>query len=357
MSDQSIKQRLQEALHTVNVYATAARTATELSHEATPIIDSQFLAIAERATSHPDSLFSVIDPKYLVLENRPDAIIHHKTRLDPNPYRRQETEETLGLVDFLLGEQVSEAQATFSEGIGDVGLLERIEANSDRVGKKFLIVSNHLELADQGFSIGLLHKVAIEQGLDNMENHITALIGRAIGYFQFGDKNVIDGVLRKVGSVLKTFPTSGSEAITDEEKILTAYRVMCNHLTKNAYRDMISDRDGRVIFIAPSGEQDKFEEARNVVKMASFGSGTCQMMIDACNEGAEILPLFVDYDYAKQKLSLAKFMGNRTVHSIADCHDIGLDIARAGTTERAKAYAAHPDIKRFSASIEYNRIA
>ena len=40
--------------------------------------------------------------------------------------------------------------------------------------------------------------------------------------------------------------------------------------------------------MAPSGEQDKFDDKRHVVTMSAFGKATNQMMIDACKEGAPV---------------------------------------------------------------------
>jgi len=329
----------------------AGSIAMELSKETTPKIDEQFLSIAERVASQEGALFRVIGKEALSSAMRPDGIKHNLTYLKPNPASDQEVINTIGLEDLMLGDQIPELKSKFEEYINKHDILNNLMPSKEKSGSKYLIVSNHLQLPDQGFTLGFFHKVAREQGIDRLENYSTAVIGRVIGYFQFGELNVIDDILRKVGSVLKTFPSGGSEALSPEEEKLMIYRGICNHHTKTAFHEIISSRQGQLIFMAPSGEQDKFNREKNVVTMSSFSKSTSQLMIDACNEGAVVVPVFVDYG---ADASIAEFSEPRVVRSIGDCNEVGREIARTGTIHRGIASVNNPSVKRFKTPIEYS---
>jgi len=351
MNEKSMKHQIHERSQFIRNAITAGLVAIELSHENTPIIDEQFINIATREADQDGALFSVLDLHLLHPDRRPDAIRHTKTLLPPNPISGQEVTKTLSLVDMMLGEQVPEIQSIFSDEIRNINLFEHMKATPEKAGGKFIIVSNHLQLSDQGFTLGFLHKVALEHGIDRLEHHLTAVIGRAIGYFQFGELNAVDDILRKVGSVLKTFPSSGSEALTeDEQQSLMIFRGICNHFTKQAFSELITSRTGRIICMAPSGEQDKFNAEREVVTMSSFGKGTSELMIEACEQDALIIPVYVDYG---NDASIVKFLEPRSVSSIEDCHQVGQDIAATGTYARGEATGKYPQIKRFHYPVTY----
>lgn len=350
MNSESIRTRLSERHLTLGNMLAAGQVALELASETTPKIDEQFLSIAGRVASQEGALFSVIDESKLTGSMRPDGVRHNKTYLPPNALTDKEITETLSLVDIMLGDQVGELKSTFSDFIDEHNIFDRIKSTPEKVGEKFIIVSNHIQIADQGFTMGLFHKAAREKEIDRLENLSTAVIGRAVGYFQFGELNVIDDVLRKVGSVLKTFPSGGSESLSDEQQTLMIYRGICNHHTKQAFSDLISSRDGRLIYMAPSGEQDKFDSQRNVVIMSRFSKSTSQLIIDACNEGATVIPIFVDYG---NDASLAKFLEPRQVRSQSDCDEVGQEIARAGTIARITSGIKNPHIKRFGTPVIY----
>jgi hypothetical protein len=329
----------------------AGSIAMELSKETTPKIDEQFLSIAERVASQEGALFSVIGKEALKGAMRPDGIKHNLTYLKPNPISDQEVLNIIGLEDMMLGDQISELQNKFEEYINKHDILDNLKSTNEKPGSKFLIVSNHLQLPDQGFTLGFFHKVAREQGIDRLENYSTAVIGRVIGYFQFGELNVIDDVLRKIGSVLKTFPSGGSEALSAEQERLMIYRSICNHHTKQSFSEIIGSKQGQIIFMAPSGEQDKYDKDKDTVSMSAFSKSTCQLMIDACNEGAVVMPVFVDYG---ADASIAEFSEPRTVKTIEDCNEIGREIARTGTIQRGIASVNNPNVKRFKTPIEYS---
>ena len=81
--------------------------------------------------------------------------------------------------------------------------------------------------------MGLLHKVARNKEIDRIENYMTTIIVRTMGYFYFGQLNAVDDVLRKLGSTHKTFPNDGCTALqTDEQQELMIFRAICNHHTK-----------------------------------------------------------------------------------------------------------------------------
>lgn len=341
-----------EIRHGAQLLAESVRIAFELGRDTTPHIDAQFMAIAEREAAKEGGLFSVIDPGLLEGPNRPDAIRHDLTLLPPNAVTNQEIADALFLVDLMLGEQVPEITEKFAEATDKVGIFERLQHDRTRASGKLIVVSNHLELSDQGFTMGFLHKAAAEHGVERLENYLTAVIGRVVGYFNFGDKNVIDGILRKAGSILKTFPNGGSEALTeDEQKALRLFREICNHHTKQAFAELMGTQNGRIITMAPSGEQDRYDTDEGVVRMRCFGKGTCNMIIHACMEGATVLPVFVDYSPTK---SIVKFLDTCTPTSMDACHEIGHQIAAVGTEERAKMVKQAPDEKRFMTPISYS---
>jgi hypothetical protein len=350
MHNQSLRTKLHDQRLTLSNLFAAGQLALELASETTPKIDEQFLGIARRVADQDGALFSVISPDLLVGHCRPDAIRHNRAFLPPNPISGEEVTETLSLIDIMLGEQVTEIQSVFAKASNDLQLFDRLEPTKEAPGSKFMIVSNHLQLSDQGFTMGFLHKVAKEQGIDRLENYLTAVIGRAIGYFQFGELNAVDDVLRKVGSVLKTFPSGGSEALTDEQKALMIFRGICNHHTRQSFAELLNSREGRILFMAPSGEQDKHLDDRGVISMTPFSKATCQMMIDACREGAQLVPIFVDYG---NDASIVEFMDARRASNLDECHQIGQDVAMTGTILRGRASAKYADIGRFRVPINY----
>jgi hypothetical protein len=341
-----------ERMHHVRNLINAGKAVLELAGEAAPIVDEQFMRIASRQ-AEAGGFFSVIDATYLEGNRRLDSIKHSPgcTLLPPNPYSNDEIVNALELIDLMLPGQVDEILAIFSEEARRLDLFRRIRSTPDSPGAKFLVVSNHLNLPDQGFTMGFLHKAAAEQGFDRLEHHLIAVVGRLIGYFNLGQSNVVDDILRKVGSVLKTFPSGGSESLTeDEQETLRLFRRVCNHHTKQVFGEVLELRGGQVICMAPSGEEDRFDPAADIVRMRAFGEGTNDLVIEACRKGAVVLPAFVDYG---PTASIVRFLGERTVKSQADCHEIGREIAAVGTYARAEARQLHPEIDRFNYPITY----
>ncbi len=342
-----------EVRHLIHQVTESVKVGLELGRETTPHIDAQFMAIANREASKPGAFFGVVGEEQLQPPNRPDAINHNLTLLPPNALNNREINEALSLVDIMLGtEQTAQITEKFAEAADEVGIFDRLQHDHKRQGAKLIVLSNHLELPDQGFTMGFLHKAAAEHGVERLENYLTAVIGRVVGYFTLGETNVIDGILRRAGSILKTFPRGGSEALTeDEEFALALYRGYCNHKTKEAFSDLMSTQDGRIVTIAPSGEQDHFDAEEGTVKMRAFGDGTCNMIIDACKRGAMVLPVFVDYSTTS---SIVEFLEPRTTTSTEDCHAIGQELAAVGTDARAIKTKELPEEKRYQASISYS---
>jgi len=351
LNSESLRSKMHVQHSALSNMVSAGTIAVELSKETTPKIDEQFLSIAERVSAADGSLFSVIGKEALIGSMRPDGIKHNLTYLKPNPISDEEVRNVISLEDLMLGQQIPGLKDKFADYIDKHDIFSQLQPNKDKPGKKFLIVSNHLQLPDQGFTLGFFHKVARDQGIDRLENFSTAVIGRVIGYFQFGGLNVIDDVLRKVGSVLKTFPSGGSEALSTEQEKLMIFRGICNHHTKQAFHEIINSRQGQLIFMAPSGEQDKYSKDNNVVTMSAFSKSTSQLMIDACNDGAIVMPVFVDYG---ADASIVEFAEPRQVKNMDDCREVGKEIARTGSIQRGMASVKHPDIKRFKVPIEYS---
>jgi hypothetical protein len=330
-----------------------AALAVELTHTETPKVDAQFLAIAEDAAQRSGSFFSVVGGVALEGETRPDSINHKMTLLPPNVYSTAELDEVLGYVDALLGaENTQMLTAKFSDYAQEHALFERIQNNAESAGEKFLIISNHLQLADQGFTMGLLHKAARMNNVDRIENHLTVVVGRIIGYFQLGDKNVIDGILRKAGSVLKTFPAIGtSEAGELDDGKLRLVRSICNHWTKQSLGELLDSNEGRIICMAPSGEQDKEQDGS--VLMSHFSGATADLIVEANNRGATIIPVFVDYANDQSIVAFLDPIPPASITSREDCDSIGSEIAATGSLARGEMHHKHPDIARFGNKVIY----
>ena len=141
-------------------------------------IDEQMYGLAQQVVAtEAGALFDVIDRAVMEGEVTPDAIDHGSVFLAPNPYSGAEQEEVLGLLDLLHGEQVPALTAAFADFAQGHDLFKRVQA-----GETFIFPSNHLELQDQGFTLGYLHRAAQAEGVDRLEHHITLMIGRLLGY-------------------------------------------------------------------------------------------------------------------------------------------------------------------------------
>ena len=337
--------------HHIRTLVNVGRTVLELAGEATPIIDEQFMAGAARVAEQ-GGFFTVIDQANLIGEKRPDAIKHDMALLPPNPYSNKEIDDTLWLIDVMLGsDQAAEVLSIFSKEASKLRLFERIKSTPEKPGEKLLVVSNHLNLPDQGFTMGFLHKAAAKEEVDRLEHHLTVVVGRLIGYFNLDKSNVVDDVLRKVGSVLKTFPNGGSESLTeDQQQVLSVFRRVCNHYTKQAFGNLIDSRTGQIICMAPSGEEDKFDPNAGMIRMRKFSEGTNELMIEACKKGARIVPAFVDYG---SDASIVEFLPECSVNSQEDCHEIGRAIAAMGSYAHAEAKQQHQQVERFNYPIAY----
>ncbi|MEL7209370.1 MAG: hypothetical protein AAGK32_14235, partial [Actinomycetota bacterium] len=205
-------------------------------------IDEQLYLLAEQVVAtEAGALFETIDRSVIDGSTTPDAIDHSAVLLPANPYTGAEQEEILGLLDVLHGDQVPVLSERFAEFCAEHDVFKRM-----RSGETFIFPSNHLELQDQGFTLGYLHKAAQQAGVDRLEHHITLMIGRLLGYLRLGDRNVIDDILRKVGGVLKTFPVSGSEVMDeglvtedDLDNRLKIFRRSANERTKSEFERLM----------------------------------------------------------------------------------------------------------------------
>lgn len=340
--------------------------AAELSRETTPLIDERFLSMAQRATDKPGAFFSCIDSELLKGETRPESVNHHLTFLPPNPATTLEIDQQLEKVDIMLSPQASVLTKIIGDYADNQNIFERLKKRSDKSGEKFVFVSNHLKLPDQGFTMGLLQKAAREQGIDRLEHNLTVVVGRLIGYFMLDgvdakggvvSENVIDDILRKAGSVLKTFPRSGSESMeegedkNEDEEALTLFRKICNQRTKHVFQELIESREGRIMCMAPSGAEDKL--VGDTVQMSRFGEGTADLMVAASRAGATIVPMFVDFDLGANLLVPLDPIGPGGLNSREDCDEIGDLIAREGTYARGAALAKNPEVERYKHTITY----
>jgi hypothetical protein len=241
--------------------------------------------------------------------------------------------------------------AAFADFAQGHDLFKRVQA-----GETFIFPSNHLELQDQGFTLGYLHRAAQAEGVDRLEHHITLMIGRLLGYLRLGERSVIDDILRKVGGVLKTFPVSGSEVMeegvvteADLDRRLKVFRRTANERTRREFERLIGSSQGTIVLLAGGGSRDARDEAGDVF-MHPFGKATRSMLANACRSGAWVVPLFVDYG---DQISLVEFAEPTRVTDADGVHHLGEVIAAMGNAQRGMARVTHPDIERFRSRIFY----
>ena len=315
-------------------------------------IDDQLYALAEQVVAtEVGAFFETIDRSIIEGPTTPDAIDHSAVLLHPNPYSGEEQAEILGLLDMLQGDQVPVLTEQFAAFAAEYDLFKRV-----RAGETFILPSNHLELQDQGFTLGYLHKAAQIEGIDRLEHHITLMIGRLLGYLRLGDRNVIDDILRKVGGVLKTFPVSGSEVMDeglvtedDLDRRLRLFRRAANEHTKRAFDGLMRSSQGNLVLLAGGGSRDARDDDGHV-RMHPFGRSTRGMLVDAAKEGAWIVPLFVDFG---PSVSLVEFAEPTRVTEADEVHHLGEVIAAMGNRQRGMARITHPDVDRFRGRILY----
>lgn len=315
-------------------------------------IDEAMFALAEQVVqSEAGALFEMIDQSVLDLGRLPDAIDHDTVLLPPNPHSTAEQDDVLALLDLLQGPQVPLVTEHFAAFAEQHKLLERVLD-----GETFIFPSNHLELQDQGLTLGYLHRVARGQGLDRLEHHTTLMIGRLLGFLRLGDRNVIDDILRKAAAVLKTFPVSGSEVMdenviteADLDRRLKVFRKVSNERTRREFERLVRSSQGGIILLAGGGSRD-FRDERGDVFMNPFGRSTRGLIADACSQGAWVVPTFVDYDVDVSLVELAEPIQPTDQLAV---HHVGEVIAAMGNMARGVARTQHPEIERFTKRIFY----
>ena len=137
------------------------------------------------------------------------------------------------------------------------------------------------------------------------------MLGRLLGYYEVGGLNVIDGILRKAGGVLKTFPVSGGEVLDesrivedDLDTVLRLFRKMCNHQTKQEFDRLMRSSSGHIVLLAGGGSHDRVN-ADGSVEMHPFGRTTSEM-IARDDPTIQVVPLFVDYGPGRQPRGLRR---------------------------------------------------
>lgn len=319
-------------------------------------LDSQYLALAHEAGRQASGgFFEVVSEAYTFQEPRPDAINHLLTYLEPNVTSTAEQDGVLALLDMLHGDQVPTITDIFTRFTTEHGLFERVQN-----GEKFIITSNHLELQDLGFTLGYLHKAARLQKVDRLEHVASVVIGRFLGYHQLLGMSVIDDILRKAASVIKSFPVSGGEALHEAQLseneldlLMRAFRRHYNHQTNEVIEGLMTRPGGRILLQAGGGAAE-YPDENGVVQMNPLGEGTRRTLIHACKAGAHVVPLFVDYGTDH---SLIEFGEPVQVRTDDEAHEIGTTIAEMGNQQRKVAQGTHPHIDRFTQPIVYRPAA
>ena len=341
----------------VEEFYTQVRVLGELTRRCTPLIDERFMAMAERVTG-PGAFFQALGREALEAASRPDSIKHNMTLLTPNAYSSREVDERIGYLDFLLPGEVTQVTDKFNNLADDHNIYQRLRSTPVKPGETFVHVWDHSEMANLGYAAGFSHLSAREHGIDRLEDHLVTVVGRLVGYFTFNGENVMDGVLRKVGSVIKTFPSGGSESLDEEElRDLELFRKYSNHRTKQVFNELLESRDGKLFHVAPSGEEDKFDKLNDRITMRAFGKGTCELLISASEKGATIIPGCFDRHEGGSIVEFGEPIEPGELRSIEDCHEIGRNIAALGTLARGVASAEHPDDKWYKSPVVYRSTA
>jgi hypothetical protein len=324
----------------------------DVSGRLTDHIDAKMLEMARQiGGTTTGEFFESVSEEYLRLDPRPDAVDHHNAYLHPNPTSTADQHAILGIVDVMQGRQVDAITERFADFARHEDLFERVAG-----GAKFIFPSNHLALPDQGFTLGYFHKAAhVTSDVDRLEHFISTMVGRLLGYYEVGGLNVIDGILRKAGGVLKTFPVSGGETLDesmmvedDLDPLLRLFRKVCNHQTKREFERLMHASTGHIVLLAGGGSHDTVA-ADGLVTMHPFGS-TTREMIARDDPSVVVVPLFVDYG---PDASLVDFGTPRNVADPDDVHAVGQEIAALGTHLRRAARVTHPDVGRFAGDIAY----
>ena len=324
----------------------------DVSERLTEHIDTRMLEMARQlGQTSTGAFFDSVSDDYLRQAHRPDAVDHHAAYLHPNPISTSEQQSVLGIVDVMQGDQVAGITGQFAEFARQEKLFERVEE-----GAKYLFPSNHLALPDQGFTLGYLHKAAHEcTSFDRLENVVSVMVGRLLGYYEVGGMNVIDDILRKAGGVLKTFPVSGGETldesqvgVEDLDLLLRVFRKVCNHQTKQEFDRLIGASAGHIVLLAGGGAHDTVT-VEGEVEMHPFGR-TTREMVASPDPSILVVPLFVDYG---PDASLVEFGHPRQVSDSDQVHAVGEEIASMGNRQRRQARVSHPEIERFGGTINY----
>jgi hypothetical protein len=345
------KDRLSQLFEATKDAASHLRN-VDVSERLTEHIDAKMFEMARQigATSTGE-FFETVTEDYLHQDPRPDAVDHHKAYLHPNPISTADQAAILGIVDVMQGDQVPAITEQFAEFARQEKLFERVQQ-----GAKYLFPSNHLALPDQGFTLGYFHKAAHEcTSFDRLENYISVMLGRLLGYYEVGGMNVIDGILRKAGGVLKTFPVSGGEVLDesrivedDLDTVLRLFRKVCNHQTKQEFERLMRSSSGHIVLLAGGGSHDRVLPDGSV-EMHPFGRSTREM-IAGDDPDVLVVPLFVDYG---PDASLVDFGEPRHVDDPDLAHEVGEEIAAIGNRCRRDARSLHPDVERFGGAIRY----
>ena len=300
------------------------------------------------------SIFNPISEERIAARPRMDAINHDKAFLGPNSLSTAEIETALALLGILHGEHEAGNIAVFAEFAEREKLFERLAD-----GQSFILVGSHLEFQDVGFNLGYLTRAAHQHGFDRLEGRITLMIGRLLGYLEVMGLNVIDDILRRASSVLKTFPVSGGEAInegdiTDEDlnRRMKAFRKKQNERTREEFMNLITSDHGHIVIEAGSGSRDAKDEHGHIV-MEPFGHGTREDLYLAVRSGAVVYPVFGDYGDTEQPSVVEIGPAIDHLDSPEDAHSIGEMIAAMGNRARGAASERHPDVARFKIPIRY----
>jgi hypothetical protein len=324
----------------------------DVSERLTEHIDAKMLEMARQiGETSTGEFFEPVTEEYLLRQPRPDPVDHHNAYLHATPISSDDQLAVLGIVDAMQGDQVAGITEQFAEFSRQEKLFERV-----REGAKYIFPSNHLALPDQGFTLGYFHKAAhLTTDFDRLENYVSVMVGRLLGYYEVGGLNVIDGILRKAGGVLKSFPVSGGETLDesrigedDLDPLLRLFRKVCNHQTKQEFDRIMRSSTGHMVLLAGGGSHDTVAEDGHV-EMHPFGR-TTREMIARDDPNILVVPLFVDFG---PDASLVEFGTPRNVADPDDAHAVGEEIATLGNRQRRMARQSHPEVARFRGTITY----
>ena len=345
------------------------RLLKELEQDAGEHLDAMLRGIAEQFGNAIGGVSRPITDEELGA--RPDAMKHRYSMLPPNPASITEINKALENIGLLLGASKETVLDQAEAADDEHEFMDRI-----RSGEEFMFVTDHKQVYDIGITFGLPHMIeqrrqqrAEEAGedrvpFDRMEHFLHIVVGRALGAMYIGNDNVIDDVLRKGGSVIKTLPSRGGQAIAESDGEPENHRLLrkvCNEIAKQAILTVADQDRGAGIHMALTGEVPKADGDGRLPIQTVSGS-ICELLVEVCESqhGVQVVPVAPDFPtdiFDPEEAGMVSYGRPRPIRTATQVHDLAEELVEMGNKQRRKAAEQHPHIERFGQEIYYQQPA